>query len=227
MEHTGTASFEIDVPYRLLERGAGREKPLIIYLHGFGQHMNSFQSQVAPLTTLSAYHLFVSGPYPIYDRRRKKKVDEWGRAWYLYDGEQEQFERSLEQSAAFIEGVLDQIGDDIAATRMAVMGYSMGGYLAGYFALSRPGSVDELVVMGSRIKTELFEDRPGSYSHLSVLALHGRKDRRVKSNPQRLSCEKLSKWGATVTFKTLAAGHKLDPPYISAAKEWLMDHGYG
>ena len=94
---SGKASFKIEVPYKLIETGeSGVEKPLLVYLHGFKQNIEQFEELVEELLSLEAYHLFIQGPYPIYDRSRQKQVHEWGRSWYLYDGEQDQFVKSLE-----------------------------------------------------------------------------------------------------------------------------------
>ncbi|MDZ7682079.1 MAG: alpha/beta fold hydrolase [Fodinibius sp.] len=162
-----------------------------------------------------------------YDRRREKNVDEWGRSWYLYDGEQDQFAKSLELSAEFIQEVIDNILNHITASRVAMIGYSMGGYQAGYFALSRWKHVNELVVIGGRIKTELFEEDENNYDHLNVLALHGSDDESVKSSPQQESCNQLAGWGASVTFNELKESHALSSVFLQQAKKWLRTLGYG
>lgn len=220
-------TFEIDVPYKLIETGKSSEaKPLIVYLHGFNQNLEKFEELVTPLQSVNAFHLYVQGPYPIYDRRRKKKVADWGRSWYLYDGEQDQFVKSLERTSNFLENVTGDILSKISVSRVALFGYSMGGYLAGYFALSRPNIVDELVVIGARIKTEVFENEKRRYRDLNVLALHGTADKSVKSEPQKKSCKQLSEWGANVTYKEVDREHKLDEIYLQKTQKWLKSLGY-
>lgn len=221
------ASFNIEVPCRLIETGkSSQQKPLIVYLHGFKQNIAVFEKLVAPMFGIEAYHLFIQAPYPIYDRRREKKVEEWGRSWYLYDGEQEQFVKSLERAAEFLEEQIQKITEQLSVSRTAVLGYSMGGYLAGYYGLSRYPKVDELLVIGARIKTEVFDAQSQNYAHLNVLALHGAADRSVKSDPQQKSCQQLLKWDANVTFKELDKGHKLDESYLKEAQKWLNSFGY-
>lgn len=223
---SGKTSFKIEVPYKLIEVGEETTKPLIVYLHGFNQNIDQFQELVGDITELEAYHLFIQGPYPIFDQKRTKKVEDWGRSWYLYDGEQDQFVKSLELASEFIQEVIDSILSHISVSRLALFGYSMGGYLAGYFALSRWKHVNELIVVGGRIKTEVFENRKGNYDHLNVLALHGTKDESVKSDPQRQSCEQLSGWGAQVTFKELEDSHALSSLFLNEAKSWFISLGY-
>lgn len=224
---SGQVTFNVDVTYKLVETGAeSSEKPLIVYLHGFNQNISLFEKLVEPMFALEAYHLFIQGPYPIYDRRRKKTVEEWGRSWYLYDGRQDQFVKSLERASVFLEEQIHAIRQQIPASRTAVFGYSMGGYLGGYFTLSRSQLVNELIVVGGRIKTEVFEDSPGNYSHLNVLALHGKNDASVKSNPQKKSCKQLAEWEANVQFKEVEEGHKLTKIYLQEAKNWLKTLSY-
>jgi predicted esterase len=224
---TGQAAFNIEVPYKLIETGkSSPEKPLIMYLHGFNQNIKQFEKLVAPMLDLKAYHLFVQGPYPIYDRSRKKKVEDWGRSWYLYDGEQDQFVKSLESASDFLEHLIEDRLQHLSASRRAVFGYSMGGYLAGYFTLSRPRLVDELMVVGARIKTEVFEDNIGNFDAMNVLALHGSADKSVKSGPQQKSCKQLSRWGANVTFKEVDRSHKLDRLYLQETQKWLKSLDY-
>ncbi|HKK46492.1 MAG TPA: alpha/beta fold hydrolase [Balneolaceae bacterium] len=223
---SGKTSFKIEVPYKLIDTGDKQPKPLVVYLHGFNQNIIQFQKLVEPLTALNAYHLFIQGPYPIYNRRHTKKVKDWGRAWYLYDGEQDQFIKSLELASEFIQEVIDGILEHISVNRITVFGYSMGGYLSGYFALSRWKHVNELIVIGGRIKTEIFEERKGVYKHLNVLALHGSGDKKVKSNPQEKSCEQLAQWGANVTFKELDGNHSLSSLFVNETLNWLYKQGY-
>ncbi|MDZ7715550.1 MAG: hypothetical protein U5J95_04990 [Balneolaceae bacterium] len=222
----GKTSFKIEVPYKLIESGPKGKKPLIVYLHGYKQNIEVFQHHVSDMLQLEAYHLFIQGPYPIYDEEHKRKVPEWGRAWYLYDGEQQQFVKSLELASEFIQEVIDHLLEHIEVSRLGVFGYSMGGYLAGYFGLSRWKHVNDLMVVGARLKTEVFEDRKGEYDHMNVLALHGSKDQSVKSAPQQESAEQLQSWGAKVSFKEIDEGHKLTKPYLIETMRWLNTLGY-
>lgn len=224
---SGKTSFKIEVPYKLFEVGtSGKPKPLVVYFHGFKQNIDRFQQYVTPMLDLEAYHLFIQGPYPIYDKKHNRRVAEWGRAWYLYDGEQDQFVRSLELTSEFVQEIIDNLLTQINVSRLALVGYSMGGYLAGYFSLSRWKHVNDVVIVGGRIKTEVFKDKTKNYGHLNVLALHGSNDDTVKSSPQKKSAEQIKRWGANVTFKQLKASHRLTPVYIEKIKEWLNGLGY-
>lgn len=218
---SGTASYPLEVPYTVIETGRKGPKPLIVYLHGLGQNTATFQKQTGDMLHLNAYHLHIQGPYPLYDRTGSKPLEKWGRAWYLYDGDQEQFVRSLEMGSGFIQKVIDGMLKHIDVSRLCMFGYSMGAYLAGYFTLSRWKHVNELVMIGGRVKTEVFEDREHHYDHLNVLALHGSNDTAVKPEPQKRSAGQLREWGANVTYRELEAEHQLTKEYIDVTIEWL------
>lgn len=223
---SGKASFKIEVPYKLYETGEKGKKPLIVYLHGFNQNIDRFEKIVNPLTELRAYHLFIQAPYPIYDETRTKKVEDWGRSWYLYDGEQQQFVRSMELSSEFIQEIIDGLLPNIEVNRICLFGYSMGGYLAGYFMLSRWKHVNEAIIIGARIKTEVFTDRLQEAKHINILALHGSGDKSVFPEPQKKEIEKLKNEGFNAQFKSIEAQHKLSQPFIAESEFWLKENGY-
>jgi predicted esterase len=220
------ASFNIEVPYRLIETGGKGKKPLIVYLHGYNQNIGYFEKKAESMLALRAYHLFIQAPYPIYDTSRKLKVSQWGRAWYLYDGTQQQFIKSMEKASRFIQEIIDEVKKKIETSRLCMFGYSMGAYLGGYFALSRWKLVDELIVIGGRIKTEAFEGKREQASHIRILALHGKDDESVYPEPQQQCVELLKREGFNAEFKLVDAGHKIEPIFIQESKAWLKEAGY-
>ncbi len=223
---SGKSSFKIEVPYKLIETGTKGEKPLIVYLHGYKQNIKIFKSLVEGMMELDAYHLFIQGPYPVYDETRKVNVSKWGRAWYLYDGKRGQFAKSLEVTSEFIQEIIEGLFNVIKINKVCLFGYSMGGYQAGYFALSRWKHVSETIIIGARIKTELFDDKLDQAKHIKVLALHGKDDTNVYPQPQKKEIEKLKKVGFLADFIEVQEGHKLTKPFIDESINWLKKAGY-
>lgn len=222
---SGKASFKLEVPYRLIETGEKGSKPLIVYLHGYNQSSDYFEKRCRPLVKKHvAYHLFIQGPYPA--QTFKKKDKKWGYAWYKYDGKQGSFTKNLEYSAQFIQEVIDNILPMLQVNRICVLGYSMGGYLAGYFGLSRWKHTNELIVMGCRIKTELFEGRFDSLTSQNILALHGAEDDQVAPDRQQEAIEELAHHGVNAVYREIAAGHKLSDTYFDEITAWLKELGY-
>jgi predicted esterase len=224
---SGKTSFKIEVPYKLIESGKkNTAKPLIVYLHGYNQNIEYFEKKTVNLLNIEAYHLFIQAPYPIFDTSRKLNVSKWGRAWYLYDGNQGQFIKSMEVASEFIQEIIDGLFEIIEVNRLCVFGYSMGGYLAGYFALSRWKHVNDLVVIGGRIKTEAFEGKREFAKHINILALHGRDDESVYPEPQKECIELLKEEGFNADFKLVDAGHPLTQHFITETESWLKTKGY-
>ena len=224
---SGKASFKIEVPYKLFDAGEWHApKPLIVYLHGFNQNGKSFREDCRDLMNVHAYHLFIQAPYPIYDRRCEKPVAEWGRSWYLYDGNQEQFLLSLDHASRFIGQLIEKTTAAIGSTRTALIGYSMGGYLAGYHAIKRPEQVNDLIICSARYKSELLEGDHYKINHQSILALHGNADKKVESSPQRNEIEGLKQQGIDATFVALDDTHKFSRAFTEKILDWLDDKGY-
>ena len=223
---SGKTSFKIEVPYKLIETGKKGRKPLIVYLHGFKQNLARFEELTQSMQSINAYHLYIQGPYAIYDTSRQVNVSQWGRAWYLYDGNQGQFIKSMEVVSEFIQEIIDGLRGVIKISRLCVFGYSMGGYLGGYFALSRWKHVNDLIVIGGRIKTEAFEEKRENASHMNVLAIHGKNDTDVHPEPQQEEIMRLKSEGFKAEFKLLDSGHQLTQEYVDTAMEWLAGLGY-
>jgi predicted esterase len=224
---SGKTSFKVEVPYKLIETGTeGAKKPLILYLHGYGQNLKTFEKRCSPFYELEAYHLFIQGPYPIFEQPNNRNVSDWGRAWYLYDGNRGQFIKSLELASEFIQETVDNLLKFIDVNRFCIIGYSMGGYLAGYFALTRWKHVNELVVTGGRIKTEIISDDWEKLKHINVLAIHGKDDESVSFKPQKEEIDKLIEKGLNAELQLLDENHSFTTPYIKNILSWLKEIGY-
>jgi len=175
---------------------------------------------------VAAYHLFIQGPYPIYDRSRSKNVSEWGRAWYLYDGNRSQFIKSLEITSQFLQDIVDQLLPHIQVTRMGVTGYSMGGYLAGYFAFTRWKHINDLIAIGCRLKTEILNEKWDHLKHMHILAIHGKGDTSVSAENQLKEIDYLKNHDIDAELKMLDEGHRLSDSYIEEVIVWLNQKGY-
>lgn len=220
---SGKTSFKIEVPYKLIESGPKNgDKPLIVYLHGYGDNLESFMKRIESCMDIPAYHLFIQGPYPIYDRTGKKTVKNWGRAWYLYDGKKKQFIKSLEITSEFIQEIIDNLIKFINVSRICLVGFSMGGYLAGYFSLTRWKHVNDLIVIGARIKTEIVDHTNwDNLKHLNVAAIHGGEDDVVEASRQHDEIKFLIKNGLNAHFQKTEGGHEINKETLFAIKKWL------
>lgn len=223
--NSGKTTFKMEVPFRLYEHGEPGPKPLIVYLHGFGQGIKIFEQQTEALHNIKAYHLYIQGPYA--DNRGINRDDKRGFGWYLYSGKQGSFEKSLEYTSEFIQGVIDSIIPFIKVTRCTVIGYSMGAYQAGYFGFTRWKHTNELIMIGGRLKVEFFNDRNWEKrKHLNILALHGSSDEIVNGKKQKDSIDLAKAKGLNASYVEVKSGHKLTSSYFTKISKWLLEHEY-
>lgn len=227
---SGKTSFKIEVPYQLIETGGkNTEKPLIIYLHGYGENLKNCQKVFSDCLEFCAFHLFIEGPYPIQDKKGEKSVEDWGRSWYLYDGSQTQFIKSMELTSEFIQEIVDKFSELLSFKRTCMIGYSMGGYLAGYFALTRTKHLQDLIVIGCRIKTEILDPEQthwDQFRDLRILALHGKNDSIVLPQPQEKEIKFLKSKNIDATFRTTKNDHKINQDSIREISNWLSEKNY-
>ena len=218
----GKQPFVIDTSYKLMESGSPKSsKPLIVYLHGYKQNIPIFERKTAALHQLDAYHLYIKGPYPIPLPGRK--IEEWGAAWYLYDGDKQKFIESLEHTSTFLEKTIKEIKDSLNISKTVMIGYSMGGYQSGYFSLTRPRWVNYSVVISARIKDELIESDWQKLKNTSFFAIHGKRDKSVKLEPQQKSVEVLINHEIEAELAVADTGHKLNNSLIGPVYKWLKN----
>jgi len=211
-EHIET--FAIDVPVRLHARPGA---PLVVLLHGRGQDEDRVDRKIAGLDHSVAWCL-PRAPYPMdVDGRDGRRV---GYSWYQYTGDAEAFRRSLRVTGDWLNGVIDRAvastGAD--ASRVAIMGFSQGGYLAGSMALTWPERFVGAGVFGARLKTELLEGAaPDALRSVRLFAAHGTKDESVLPGPARAAVEWLRAAGVAVEHREYPVGHRLLPTMIADA----------
>ena len=166
----GKATFKLQVPFKLSSSGSSEDpKPLIVYLHGYGHNITQFEEAVKTFEDFEAYHLFIQGPFPtkIEHQNNKKR----GYAWYLY-GDQKTYNQHLEMSSEFVQDVIDQHLGHINVSEICVIGYSMGAYLAGYWALTRWNHTNKVIMLSGRFKIEMIKIKSNRQTILSSLCLY-------------------------------------------------------
>lgn len=145
----------------------------------------------------------------------------------MYDGKRKQFIKSLEITSEFIQEIVDNLIKFINVSRICVVGYSMGGYVAGYFGLTRWKHVRDVVVIGARIKTEVVsEENWQNLKHLNILAVHGKNDDTVDCKNQIKEIENLDKRGVTAEIILLEEKHSMNKNYIESTLNWLQQNNY-
>lgn len=182
---------------------------LVVALHGQGMSAASFARDVLPCLPEGASALVPEAPLP-FEQRSAKGIRQ-GNGWYIYTGETQEFLASMRRTEDWllrqIEFCVADHGFD--AKRVSLVGFSQGGYLAGYVGLRHAARFRRLVVAGGRIKHDVLEAdvRRAATTPLRVLGVHGAQDEGVSPAAARASIEAVAAWGVPSEFKTYACGH--------------------
>jgi len=213
--------FTIDVPVRLR---AVAGAPLVVLLHGRGQDENHAERKSASLRPDLSWCL-PRAPYPVEveDRDGVRRV---GASWYQYTGDAEAFRVSLRETGEWLLGVIERAAaaTEADASRVAILGFSQGGYLAGSMALTWPERFAGAGVLGARIKTELLDGRvPDALRGVRFFSAHGENDASVRPGPSRACVEKLRAAGVAVEHRDYPVGHRLLPAMIDHALAWILE----
>ncbi len=221
--HRGTTPFVLDVGYRVvLPRGPApaARVPLLVGLHGFGDDGERLLDRLHGLFPAPFAALFPDGPYPV--EMRNEDPPRVGRAWYQYTGDQAAFVAAMDVAGAHLEGVIDAVGvrHPIDRSRVVLLGYSQGGYLAGYHALKHVSRFAGLVSIACRVKVEAIEESI-DLTDVPILIVHGRRDRAVRLEPQEASVAELRRRGAEVTLEIHEGGHGLRSELSAPIRRFL------
>jgi len=222
--HTVSKSFQVRTENLVhLPKGYRKDRryPLVVALHGMGMTAGELRDLLRPLYDLDAILFVPDGVYPFEIRTGEEM--RIGRAWYLYTGDEEAFVESMERSGRHLESLLRTVRRDYAVDpgRIALLGFSQGGYFAGYHGIRHAKKLAALVVIGARVKDEVLDGYLKRARNLPILHLHGRKDRAVPLALARRSTEAIYEAGLPVELWTYAAGHSLNPQMLSDARGWL------
>lgn len=221
----GSRTYLHECPYTMvLPAGYRRDRPwpLVIALHGMGQIERVMQRRMAPLLDRPWMWLFPRGVHP-FEMRRPEKA-RIGHAWYLYTGDQDQLRESMETTMGFLLAMHDLIRFEYPVSSTAVVGFSQGGYLAGYLGAANHGRFRAAASISGRLKWEFFKDAPAeAKEELALAQFHGGKDQGVKPELAKEAVENTRKAGFKDVeyFEDPEAGHEISPKMVEDLGHWL------
>jgi len=213
----GSTRATHEVPFTLLHPGGDAPVPLVIALHGMGHGPEHMQRAMQPLLDGPWAWLFPRGLWP-YEVRKAGGIT-IGHAWYMFDGDQGRLRASMEYAAAHLCALHDEVRARVALSRTALVGFSQGGYLAGYAGPAHAGRFAAAASIAGRIKHEFLEVP----APVALAQFHGARDAVVRAAAAREAAEKCRALGfADVTyFEDPQAGHEISPPILEALGNWL------
>lgn len=217
--------FELEVPVHVHLPSGESDGSLLVALHGMGMSAGSFARHVLPATPPGTTLLLPQGPLP-YEIRRDSGIRQ-GNSWYVYLGDEEPFLRSMQRTEEWLLAAVDDAVDslDLDPARVSLLGFSQGGYLAGYVGIRNSLRFRRLVVAGGRIKHEVLADaaREAARTPLQVLAVHGEQDESVGLEAVRASVGAIGEAGVPVQFRSFPVGHSVlkDPVCQATVREFV------
>jgi predicted esterase len=200
-----------------------RKWPLVVALHGMGMSAEEFANVLSPVRELPAFVFVPEGIYP-FEIKVAGQMS-LGRAWYLYYGDREAFVDSMAKAGRHLKALIDRLAKDypIDRKRRALLGFSQGGYLAGYEGIRDAASWRGLVIIAARVEDELLGDSLKKAKKLSVLLMHGLKDRAVPFSKAEQSRDALLRAGIEVKFRPYDSGHHIIAEQTRDVRDWLAD----
>jgi phospholipase/carboxylesterase len=146
-----------------------------------------------------------------------------GQAWYAYDGDQERFRESLARLEPYLEGVLGEVSRHagVDTARLVVIGYSMGAYVGGYFALRRSPLPVGLALLAGRLKHEFLAPELERAHGLPVLFASGKRDRTLPRERLEEGRRALIAHGARVASIEHEGGHGLSGELVAELRYWV------
>ncbi len=191
-----------------------------------GMNAEKFRRILRHLELREMLLVIPTGIYP-YEIRKADSI-EIGYSWYQYRGDQDEFRKHLLQAEAHLLQVLDEVEKRhrIDRSRSVVLGFSQGGYLAGFCALRHPERFAGLICAGARLKYEFLVDEISRGSQLKSLLIHSQKDKSIAWETAEASFDQLRENGAQIDSFLHSEGHRLPPESVVHIGRWLGDQGF-
>ena len=225
---TGTVPFQIDTTWLFRRSTAvtAEAHPLVIALHGQGMTAELMMRLLPLPAETGAHYLLPQGPYP--SEKRKEGSIRIGYGWYSYDGNQANFRRELERAEAHVIRVIERISETarIDPARTVLVGFSQGGYLAGFTALRHPELFAGLVLIATRLKHEFLEDELDRGTPPRTLLVHSSNDPAMSLERARESAAHIERAGGQVVELVHDGGHTIPRSLGTELAAWMERNGF-
>ncbi len=221
VERTGVFQISPRILLREPSPPLDRALPLLVALHGQGMSAAGFLEALALLPEAERLLLVPEGPYP-FEKRSPEGIDV-GHSWYIYRGDQAEFRTELERSEAYLVEMVTALAERVAVDRerVTLIGFSQGGYLAGFAALRRPDLFRGLVLAAARLKSEFLSEELARGALPTTLVLHSEEDTLLPWARAAPDIERLRAAGGDLEVFHYRGGHRFTEEALRAAGEWL------
>jgi len=210
----------------LFDPGTGSPVPLLVALHGQGMSADTFRRVLRHLPPTGHARLFPEGPHPF--EVREGGAIRAGHAWYIFLGDQGAFRGELERTEAHLLAVIDRIEASegpFDRGRSVLLGFSQGGYLAGFVGARHPERFAGVVIAAARLKHEFLTTELARGGLPRFLLLHSPEDAAIPYARAEESRDRLAAAGARVELRPHSGGHRLPPGALAELARWIEESG--
>ncbi|MFQ5845471.1 MAG: alpha/beta hydrolase [Planctomycetota bacterium] len=190
--------------------------PLVIALHGKGSGPGRLERRLRPALDRGGQSWWLPRGILPYEAESSRI----GYAWYAYDGDQRRLRAGMDEARAYLVGLTETARRALCPSSVSLLGFSQGGYLASYLALSRPDLYRALVCCCARPKAEFIADL-GTARRVAVLVQTGRRDTSVPPDLIARGVEPLRVAGLEVTVRSYDVRHELTQEMARDAGRFL------
>lgn len=200
--------------------------PVLLALHGMSMSGASLLRKLQPLEVPSMRLVLPDGPHR-HEIRRPDRI-RTGHSWYIYNGDQEQFREELECSEGDLLRIIEEVDREYAVDwkRSVVLGFSQGGYLAGFLASRNPERFAGAIIASARLKHEFLVDQISRGELPSYLFVYSQADKHLPSNSLEDGISQLRNVSSDVQVKLHEDGHRLSESALGHIAEWLREKGF-
>lgn len=191
--------------------------PLVLALHGKGMNERVFERWLRPGIDRAALSWWIPRGLLPYETEASRRI---GYAWYVFDGDQAALRASMDEAKCHLVALAETARRALRPSRIALLGFSQGAYLASYVGLSRPDLFSAVVCCCGRPKSEFVEDLRKAGS-LKFLVQTGSRDAAVPPALVEKGVRPLLLAGLAVTESIHDADHRLTPAMAEEAADFL------
>lgn len=204
----------------------------VIWLHGLGSDGRDFVP-VADQLGLEAdavpdvRFIFPHAPRQAVTCHGGYVLPAWYDIYALERMRREIDEEGLLSSCAMIRALIErEISRGIPACRIFLAGFSQGGAVASFTALTHHEPLAGLIALSTYLPalTRLDAMRHPANHTLPIFAAHGQKDDVVDADLGRLGRDFLVQYGYSIDWQEFPIGHTVSPAEIKALGRWLRQH---
>ncbi|MEZ5336996.1 MAG: alpha/beta hydrolase-fold protein [bacterium] len=192
---------------------AQRSYTLVVMLHG----ATGTPENVAAWGMQMPHREFIlaapAAPYPVFSDHQDSRI------WWpggIEDGLRMSY---LEQCADYVGQVVESMRGRYSIGRVVLGGFSQGGMLASYCALTRPGAYDALGCFSTTLYVT--DELPRRELDFPVFSGHGLRDTAVRPEQSELLADFLEEQGCSVTRFSFDGGHEISVQELEAFCDWL------